>query len=320
MAGLLGRGTSAITRARPILAGVLGLSLAACGGGGGGGGTTPVTGGSPAPPPSSGIGPTLPTGFGDGSAYPAFISASTVDASLAQSSIQQPSVTSPGILFNPGSTQINAIAASQTVRLNASDVVYDRGYQGLIVQEFRGENNTFVGTLVRLDHVAFSTWARLAGGGGVQVGAAAGGIQTPGAEVPVSGSATYRGVATGVVVTPSTHAMFTGPATLTANFGARTISGNLSSMSSIDLFTAVERPFNSISLNGSWAPGSSAYTGTVTTGASPGGPSAMPAGATGPMAGAFFGSGAGAARETGGSFSITSPGNGVVHGSFGARR
>jgi hypothetical protein len=235
---------------------------------------------------------------------------------LAQNSIQLPSITGPGILFNPGSTRINAIAASQTVQLNASDLAYQDG----IVQTFQTSDNTFIGTLVRLDHVAFSTWARLTGGGGTQVGAAAGGIQTPGAEVPVSGSAVYRGVASGVVVTPSTRALFVGEATLTANFGARTISGNLVNMETIDLFTTVERPFNSMSLNGSWAPGSSTYTGTATTGSSPGGPSAMPAGATGPMAGAFFGSGAGAARETGGSFSITSTGNGVVHGSFGARR
>jgi hypothetical protein len=75
-----------------------------------------------------------------------------------------------------------------------------------------------------------------------------------------------------------------------------------------------------ILLNGTWVPGSSSYSGTATTGASSGGPGAMPPGVVGPMSGAFFGSGPGAARETGGSFAITSPGNGVVHGSFGARR
>ena len=114
--------------------------------------------------------------------------------------------------------------------------------------------------------------------------------------------------------------MFAGQATLTADFGARTISGGITSVRSIDFYSAEERAFNTISLNGSWGAGSSSYTGTATTGGSPGGPSAMPAGASGPMAGAFFGSGAGAARETGGSFSITSTGNGVVHGSFGGRR
>ena len=320
MAGFPGRRTSAFTRARPILAGVLGLSLAACGGGGGGGGATPVTGVSPAPAPapapSPGIGPTLPVGVGDGSAYPAFISASTIDASLGQSFIQAPSVTGPGISFNPGSTDINAVAAFQTVQLRAADLAYQDG----VVQTFQSSDNTFIATLVRLDHVAFSSWARLIGGGALQAGAAAGGIQTPGAQVPVSGTAEYQGVASGVVATPATDAMFAGQATLTANFGARTISGSITNARSIDFYSAQERSFNSIALNGSWTPGASSYTGTATTGTSPGGPNAMPAGASGPMAGAFFGSGAGAARETGGTFSITSPGNGVVHGSFGGRR
>ncbi len=262
------------------------------------------------------VGPTLPVSGGDGTAYPAIVSASTLDASGNQTGINSPSGPGGWITFNPGSTTILAPGAGQSVALNNSEIAYQQEN----LQTFQSSDNTFIGTLVRLDHVAFTSWARLGGGGSLQAGAAAGGIQTPGAQVPVTGSAVYRGVATGVVATPTTDAMFAGQATLTANFGARTISGDITSARTVNLYSVQERPFNSISLNGSWAGGASTYTGTATTGASPGGPSAMPSGASGPMAGAFFGSGPGAARETGGSFSITSPGNGVVHGSFGARR
>jgi hypothetical protein len=236
--------------------------------------------------------------------------------SLNQTAIQAPSSSGGTITFNPSSTSILAPGAGQSVSLNSTELAFSQGN----VQSFQSSDNTFVATLVRLDHVAFSAWARIGGGGGLQSGAAAGGLRTPGAEVPVSGSAVYRGVATGVVATPLTRAMFSGPATLTADFGPRTISGEISGARSIDLSSVADRPFNSISINGSWAPGSNSYSGTATTGASPGGPSAMPAGVSGPMTGAFFGSGPGAARETGGSFGITSPGNGVVHGSFGALR
>lgn len=328
MAGLLGRGRSAGVWARPILAGALGLFVAACGGGGGGGGSGPVTGGSPpvmggGPPVTTTGGPMLPQGRGDGSSYQASVTGSTfnTDSRLFQHGILG---SSPDGRISFGSDQAEISTSNpglRTVSLQNNDLVFDEDR----VQSFQRplQNPTFVAVLTRLDHVAFGSWFSVERPDLIYAGAAAGGIRTPGSEVPTSGSAVYIGGVNGVVVMPSATAMVAGSARLTADFGSRTIAGEFTGLRSIDTATAEDRPFNSISVSGRWMPGANTYSGGATVGVSPGGPSALPTGSSGPMSGGFFGSGPGAARETGGTFAIYAPdraSNGFMYGSFGARR
>lgn len=305
-------------RLRALAASLLGLSLAACGGGGGGG-STPVTGVVPFTPPT-GIGPTIPQGAGDGSSYTANIAASTVDAGGNQTLVQAPSA-SGSMRFDSNQTVITAPDASQTVTLRNSDIIQTDLRTLTFASPAPPAAATFQGSLARLDHVAMATWARIPTPGVLETGAAVAGIRTPGSDVPTSGAASYRGVAFGSVVTPTASATWTGQSELSVHFGLRNVSGQLTNMRSVDLTTGVQSDFNRISLSGNWAPGSDAYAGTATAGVSPGGPSAISQGSSGPLQGAFFGSGPGAARETGGTFTINAPSNGgVVHGSFVASR
>ena len=199
--------------------------------------------------------------------------------------------------------------------------IADRDLVGTFGSASLYQGTDYDALFVALDQMAYGVTLRALDSGPnfVDIAAVAGGIRTPADQIPTSGSASYSGGVVGVVGSRTTDALFSGTSALNVNFGARSVSGTFSGMQSTDYYTGEVRAFNSMAINGSWAPGSNAYNGTVQTTTNPGGPSALPVGASGPMTGAFFGVGANAARETGGTFLINTP-SGVAVGAFGARR
>jgi hypothetical protein len=283
----------------------LALTATACGGGGGGGG-----GGMANRPTTSQV--TLASNgqftlIAAGGRYD--ISAGTL------SDVQQPTdgggtgtITSDGLLVSVPARGLNVTIADRdrTGTFGAASVFQGTGYEAIFVT---------------LDQMAYGLTLRALDPAPnfADVVVVAGGIRTPQNEIPTSGSATYTGGVVGFVGNSQADAFFAGRAALNVNFGARTISGVFNEMQTSDYRTGQVRPFNSMVVNGNWAPGTSTYSGSVQTTTNPGGPSALPTGASGPMTGTFFGAGANAARETGGTFLINSP-TGVAAGAFGARR
>lgn len=80
------------------------------------------------------------------------------------------------------------------------------------------------GRVVELDHTRFGYWAETAGSGGAQVFTPfSGGAETPIAQVPTAGAATYSGAIVGSSVFFGELVRFSGDLSLRADFGARTV-------------------------------------------------------------------------------------------------
>lgn len=124
------------------------------------------------------------------------------------------------------------------------------------------------------------------------------GYETPAAAVPTTGTATYAGLAEGVVffpgISPGTShcacniVTLTGNAAFNANFGTRNVSGSLTGM------TAGGAAWNDVAFNSTIA--GNAFSGTTSVTSAPGGPASMLANAAGTVEGKFFGP---AAQEAG---------------------
>lgn len=183
--GVSCRSVSTAPAMRLALAGALGLSLTA-GGGGDGGGSGPVAG---APPPVSGIGPTIPRFVGNGSSYEASVAASTVNPATGTSTFVQAPTDPATITFNLGRTDISAPFAGGTVSLRDTERVSTESFALGSIEAFQRPltDPNFVAILARLDHVAFGSWIRADSPTAVAFGVTAGGIRTPGSEVPTGG-------------------------------------------------------------------------------------------------------------------------------------
>lgn len=150
------------------------------------------------------------------------------------------------------------------------------------------------------------------------------GTATPMANVPTTGTATYRGTFAGFAYTEGAAAnasALLGNATVTANFGANTVGGQISNLNRNGVATGVNLDFNSTLVGGS-------YFGTVTgvTSAATGAPVATIASSN--VNGTFYGTNA---AETAANVAVrttTNPGltggagtsGVVVVGAYGARR
>ena len=120
------------------------------------------------------------------------------------------------------------------------------------------------------------------------------GYQTPPANMPASGSATYTGAGSvyGEVIAPSagggaTAAVLTGDASLTANFNTGAISGTLSNINANA--NGANSVWNTVSITGAINPGASTFNGTTATPAASTGAYGLGAGATGTVRGGFYG-------------------------------
>jgi len=280
----------------------LAISVTACGGGGGGGIAAlpppPVTV-TPKPPPAafsisapgrgstaeglspvvaSSGGPNFTTGPAAGTVFPLLQSTMVYGASSAKSDAAA-NAAGGTATFEQGALNLNVPA------FNQADVRGDRsGY-------------------ANLDWTRVGYWGT---GGGWwdyddvvgRFGAFVTGYETPAAAVPTTGTATYAGLAEGVVffpgVSPGTShcacniVTLTGNAAFNANFGTRNVSGSLTGM------TAGGAAWNDVAFNSTIA--GNAFSGTTSVTSAPGGPASMLANAAGTVEGKFFGP---AAQEAG---------------------
>ena len=194
----------------------------------------------------------------------------------------------------------------------------------------RTPNTVFVetsgNTVVRLqfgalDYTAYGMWLAYPGGNNPTTAEHAAqfitGFQTPGGAVPTSGSATYSGSTIGYVFNSGGVAdVLTGTANLQANFSTGTILGTLTDMVVGDPWYIGAYPWNSVSLSASFAGGQSRFAGTTAVTSAPGNYGSLKAGATGTIAGSFFGPNA---QEVGAVWTLFD-GTTAATGSVGARR
>jgi hypothetical protein len=111
------------------------------------------------------------------------------------------------------------------------------------------------------------------------------GYETPTAAVPITGIATYTGLAQGSVYHPlnqgATEVALSGNASFTADFGVRSVAGSLTNM------TANGAPWNSVAFNSLIS--GNGFSGSTSVTSAPGGVASLAGNATGTIEGRFFG-------------------------------
>ncbi|MBI5918412.1 MAG: transferrin-binding protein-like solute binding protein [Nitrosomonadales bacterium] len=141
--------------------------------------------------------------------------------------------------------------------------------------------------------------------------------------MPVVGTASYTGKSSGSVIAitgaTATQYALSGNISLTADFAASTVAGNITNISAVNNTTGVAvaaGSFNNVALSGTIS--GNAFNGTATAGAAPVGvnPASITAGASGTVAGHFYGP---AANEAAGVWGMSTS-TVQAAGSFGAKQ
>ncbi len=170
-----------------------------------------------------------------------------------------------------------------------------------------------------LDYTRYGNWAAFSVSNNVSTliggGAFVGGYQTPTANLPAAGSASYTGTSRILWGGPGNSAVGTGEASVTANFGTGSVNGTMTNFALADE-TGFHDVFNDLGFTAQLAPGQNSFAGTVSVTSAPGGLFSLPMGSTGSLSGLFFGPGA---QEVGGVWTLTGA-TGRAIGSFGAKQ
>ncbi len=156
---------------------------------------------------------------------------------------------------------------------------------------------------VNYSYTTFGVWGRSetsGNSGKFEIAIVAGGVPTPAADMPKTGTITYQGFFTGALVNATDSGSFGGSSTIVADFAKGTVGGTFTGQQGL---VAGNQNFNFTS-DAKIASGGSVYSGAVT-----GGAGTVAAGMTGTLNGGFFGP---AAAETAGTFSLR--GNGLTAG------
>lgn len=176
--------------------------------------------------------------------------------------------------------------------------------------------NGFDITSLSLEYTALGLWSVVSSSptSTTHVGAFITGYQTPASAMPTTGTATYSGtnnVAGFVATMPSNGSGGTllGDASLTANFGTGAVTGNLTNMRVTDIGGGSSVPWNNVSVNASIVSGTSTFGGSTAATNAPPGKYSVPNGATGNIAGAFYGPNA---EELGAVWSLASSPNAAI--------
>ena len=165
-----------------------------------------------------------------------------------------------------------------------------------------------------LSWTTYGSWYSSTSSGATQSYAAyVTGYATPAGSIPTTGTATYNGSAQAHIFYPDSewgngigHRWVSGDASLQANFGTRSISGDLTNMTD-------GAAWNSVSLLGAISGGN--FAGTTAATSAPGTEGSLTGSATGTFAGLFFGP---AAQELGAVWTL-SDGTATAIGTIGAR-
>jgi hypothetical protein len=296
-----------VVRAVPV---ALAIAMAACGGGGSRPRFTPTPTPSPTPTPTPA--PQTPLVAFQWAPSPAPVLATGATPSFAN----------PG----GGTTSIPLLMTAVNASYSGDQATVDQGARldvtssgvTLVVNNpaISIQQNNVSMFADTLDYTRFGHWTNSSLVGGVYTfhnsGAFVGGYQTPAANLPSSGSATYNGTSTiHWIGNSNAGGGSPGQIALTANFGTGAISGSMTGFSLLVDEMGFNGPFNDMSIAASLLPGQNLFTGTLAVTSTPGGFFAAPAGTTGTIQGLFFGP---SAQEVGGAWML-----GPAFGTFGAK-
>ena len=313
--------------------------LALCSACSGGSGSTGVVS-PPSPSPTPAMNRDLVNLVADETFYAANATVVGDISGFTPSLISDPQVRSSTFDRPDASSVVTYDASSDSFRISASGgrAAFDQTFRPQDIN--RAESNSDItvyergdtvfalaepgGPTLGLEYVAFGAWADAAASGGdTIIGFSVFGIETPFADVPTTGSATYSGELAGSIVqagsgSGSTATLYNlaGTADLSANFAAGTVDTTL--VIERELFGSGSfTPWDTITATGSISSVANSRSGMDT--ASFGGAAAAVgrSNVTGTLSGRFFGP---SANEVGGSFSLSDPGTIDVVGVFVAGR
>ena len=291
-------GITSIRRRRTVaktLISALALTLAACGGGGGGGGfvsSNPPPPPAPPEPPLVAISAPARTMVAPG-ADPMIATAGGPSFSTGPSAGTEFPLLQTVLLLDDSSIRPDPAEPPATATANVGD-------SGLSI-DINGETVPS-GVNPNLDWTRAGWWAVRVEpgpwdyGGPVDYRAAfVAGYETPVNAMPMTGTAIYQGSVTGSMFTPSNSApnglacrcmelILGGAATFTADFGARSLNGNLTEMAILG-WDDVIGPWNDVAFSATIA--GNGFTGTTHVTTAPAG--TMGLNATGTLEGRFFG-------------------------------
>lgn len=190
------------------------------------------------------------------------------------------------------------------------------GTYGLTLMEGQGSDvELTAGRTSDLSYMRFGQWAETSHSGqAVAFGLFHAGNETPLAQIPTSGTATYHGSTVGIAFRDDVTTRIFSPLTLNADFGGRTITGAATQFSAVNLGgpdqgAAAFAPFLRLDLNGSIS--GAGFAGTSSS-------SVIGVTGTGTFDGKFYGPNA---VEAGGTWRVEGPGGTMkAWGSFGATR
>jgi hypothetical protein len=206
------------------------------------------------------------------------------------------------IVINP---QIGPTGSSTVFNLNIpslgiSDFVQLHGALNQTIQGGTLGSTDMSISVVGLNYATLGTWVESSVSGQADVAMFVAGYETPVANLPKSGTATYSG--TGNVVGNvyvagqfGTAPAVEGDASLTANFSTGQVTGAFTNMQAYaksnpaSPTTVYSYPWNDVSVSASIAVGTTKFSGTTITTSQPASPLALKNGATGNINGGFYG-------------------------------
>ena len=309
------------------------LMLSACGGGGGGGGLVstppPPTTPTPTPTPSSLPPPTVDLLPGKKTPIPSVL-ATNGGPTLNLENVTIPLITTAVTANFSGDAA--TIDAGATLWAMDGTKFLDIKNPAFVEVSYQGGTHTLsdgrklfvhVASNPDLDYTVYGNWwvgTSTANSLTMEDNAAfVGGLETPLANIPTSGSASYRGKVVGqysdyYLCSCASFSGVVGNVSLSANFGNRTLSGLMTQMQVIP-DTALSGFMNDVSFAASFANAHNWFSGTTGVASSPNTPFALANNASGSIVGSFFGP---SAQEVGAAWTL-SDGSRRVIGSFGAK-
>ena len=291
--------------------------LSACGGGGGGGGGgisyTPVafTSFSAAPKPGAVTitGNTLEGSFASNGSFNVTSTSGPTSGSATVQATYDGAGNQTAVSITGSRSSVNFSQSDGSTAGNLSSI----GYRGTLVAVSGNQQNIAYSAdqnYLGYNYQTYGIWETGLGTGSGYFGATSVGAATAGGSVPSSGTATFTGGAGGAYVDSSgVPYVAAGDATVSANFGTRSVSISSTNTNKLNQNTAAFSTASNLNLSGtmSYSAGVNSMSGTVSTSD----------GMTGSINGRFYGP---TATEVGGTFYTTGAGVKTFIGAFGAKR
>jgi hypothetical protein len=301
-------------RKRTILSLALLATTAACGGGGGGGAPGPapaVSGGAPAPTASGSTNFNNPSVMATTDANGNLTATIAADATSQTATLTQGDgtadnpttihITGPNWIDHTFNTSANQLSL-EDVTFNGVPIFNTNGSSLAMYSENGGKDVLVSDNSGQLSFSNYGVWSHTDADGHVTVGAFATGNETPVANIPTTGGATYQGSAVGTGSTGGQAFNLAGSFTGNVDFGARTAAVNLN-------MNAIAADGGQTAFN--LASGPISMTGGRYSGAIAG------SGVSGTTAGALYGT---AAQEMAGVFSVAGGGTTAIGAYGGAQQ